>query len=156
MSTADIDPGTFLMGGGGGRSAKFPNVGDKIDGEVISAEVTQQTDFKTGAPKTWDDGSPMRQLVVTLQTTEHEDDDDDGVRRLFAKGSPMKPTTSLGAIRAAVHAVGATNLEPGGRLQVAYTGDGVASGAGLNPPKEYKAKYGRPTGGVDVNDIFPS
>jgi hypothetical protein len=76
---------------------------------------------------------------------------------VFAKGSARKASTTIGAIRAAVQAAGAKTLEVGGRLQLAYTGDGVAPKAGLNAPKEYKAKYTPPTqGGVDVNDIFPS
>lgn len=156
MTTTDANQ--FLMGGGG-RSAKFANIGDKIDGEIIRTEVTQQTDLATGEPKTWKDGNPMMQLVVTLQTDQHEDDEDDGVRRLFAKGSGRNSKTAVGAIRAAVQAAGAKTLEVGGRLQMAYTGDGVPSTAGFNPPKEYAARYQPPAPGrVDVteDDIFNS
>jgi hypothetical protein len=115
MST-QTDPNAFLMGGGG-RSAKFATIGDKIDGEITATEVTQQTDFTDGTPKTWPDGNPMMQLVITLQTDEREDD----------------------------------------RLQLAYTGDGVAPKAGLNAPKEYAAKYSPPAAGsVNVDEIFGS
>jgi hypothetical protein len=155
MST-QTDPNAFLMGGGG-RSAKFATIGDKIDGEITATEVTQQTDFTDGTPKTWPDGNPMMQLVITLQTDEREDDQDDGVRRVFAKGSARKATTTIGAVRAAVQAAGAKTLEVGGRLQLAYTGDGVAPKAGLNAPKEYKAKYTPPAAGsVNVDEIFGS
>lgn len=152
--TTTTDANAFLMGGGG-KSAKFTTVGDKVDGEIINTEVTQQTDITDGSLKTWPDGNPMMQLVITLQTDDRDDDQDDGVRRVFAKGSARKATTTVGAIRAAVQAAGAKSLEVGGRLQLAYTGDGVAPKAGFNAPKEYAAKYTPPTNtGVNVDDIF--
>lgn len=153
MST-QTDPNTFLMGGGG-RSAKFATIGDKVDGEIINTEVTQQTDITDGSLKTWPDGNPMMQLVITLQTDDRQDDQDDGVRRVFCKGSARKATTTVGAVRSAVQAAGVKALEVGGRLQLAYTGDGVAPKAGFNAPKEYKAKYTPPAAGaVNVDDIF--
>lgn len=99
----------------------------------------------------------MMQLVITLQTSEHDDDEDDGVRRIFCKGSGRNSKTSVGAVRAAVQAAGAKSLEVGGRLQMAYTGDGVAKTPGFNAPKEYQARYTPPTstpGSVSVDDIF--
>lgn len=153
MTTTTPDPNAFLMGGGA-KSAKFTNPGDKVDGIITATEVTQQTDFKTGAPKNWDDGKPMMQLVITLQTEDREDPDDDGIRRLFCKGSVKRPTT-LGAVRTAVTEAGVKELAVGGRLQVVYTGDGEKSNPAMNAPKEYKAKYDPPAeGSVDVDAIF--
>jgi hypothetical protein len=142
------DANTFLMAGST-PSVKFNDVGAKVSGEVISSEVTQQTDIQTNQPKTWDDGKPMWQLVVTLATDERdaEIDGDDGTRKLYLKGSANKPDTSLGAVKAAVKAAGASSLEPGGRLQVVYTGDGEATKRGFNPPKEYAAEYAPPVAG---------
>ena len=70
------DPNAFLMGGGA-KSAKFDNEGDKVVGTIRDMQVKQQTDIKTGAPRTWDNGDPMMQLVVTLQTDARDDEDDD-------------------------------------------------------------------------------
>ena len=75
---------SFLLGGGG-ASAKFENVGDTVTGTIVTTEVTNQTDLATGAVLTWDDGSPRQQLVVSLQTQEKTDADDDGVRKVGLK-----------------------------------------------------------------------
>lgn len=152
MSTS-TDINAFLMGGGA-KSAKFENVGDKISGTITAAEVTQQTDLTDGTPKTWDNGDPMMQLVVTIATDLREDEDDEGTRKLYLKGS--KPTTSLGAVRAAIKAAGAKGLEIGGTLSVAYTGDGEPTKRGFTAPKQYAAKY-TPPPALDqaaVDDIF--
>lgn len=153
MSTTDVN--AFLMGGGV-RSAKFETIGDKVTGTVVAAEVTQQTDITTGAPKTWDNGDPMMQLVVTLATDQRDPDDPDdtGERKLYLKGG--KPTTSLGAVKAAIKAAGAKGIEVGATLALAYTGDGEPTKRGFNAPKEYAAKYTAPPA-IDptaVDDIF--
>ena len=83
------DPNAFLMGGGA-KSAKFDNEGDKVVGTILDMQVKQQTDIKTGAPRTWDNGDPMMQLVVTLQTDARDDEDDDGQRTLYVKGQMQR------------------------------------------------------------------
>lgn len=152
MSTIDVN--SFLMGGGA-RSAKFEAHGDKVTGVIIAQEVTQQTDIKTGDLKTWDNGDPMWQLVVTLQTDQRDPDDPDdtGERKVYLKGS--KPTTSLGALKAAVKAAGAEGIDIGGTLAIAYTGDGTPTQRGFTAPKEYAAKYTPPPAvNTAVDDIF--
>lgn len=145
MST---DPNNFLMGGGG-RSAKFENPGDTITGTICAEpEVKQQTDIKTGAPKFWDNGDPQMQLVVRLQTQLREDGDDDGIRAIYVKGGFKAPTMQK-AIADAVRAAGAKGLAVGGTLTVTYTGNGPASGVGMNPPKYYTAQYQAPVAGAD-------
>jgi hypothetical protein len=156
MSITEQDPNAFLMATGG-KSAKFPEVGATVRGEILDMVVSQQTDMKSGAPKFWDNGDPMRQLVITLQTDERDADDadDDGIRKLYLKGG-NKPTTSQGAVAAAVKKSGASALERGGTLALKYTGDGEPSQRGFNPPKLYAAKYEPPTK-VDqaaVDDFF--
>ena len=148
------DANSFLMAGGA-KSAKFENPGDAVKGIVEAADVTQQTDLKTGAPKTWDNGDPMMQLVITLQTDlDDEGDDDDGKRKLYLKGS--KPETSLGAVKGAIREAGAKGIEIGGELVLQYTGDGEATQRGFNPPKLYRAKYTAPApiNQAAVDDIF--
>lgn len=129
------DVNDFLMGGGG-KSAEFKAHGDQVWGEIVTSEVRQQIDFATKKPKFYDDGNAMMQLVVTLQTTERDDDEDDGVRKVYARGR------MLNSIRDAVRKAGATGIANRGKLLVRYTGDVPTN---LSPAKEYFTKYEPPT-----------
>lgn len=135
MSTTSIDPNEFLNSTGV-PSAKFPTIGTVVKGRIEHLDVQQQRDFTTGEPKTYDDGKPAMQLVVTLATDERDPEisDDDGMRRLFAKGQ------LLAAIRTAVRQAGA-QLSPGGTLAVQYTADKPSEKRGMNPAKVYVAQY---------------
>jgi hypothetical protein len=128
------DPNAFLMGAGG-RSATFPDIGTEYDGYIVSYEMRQQTDFKSGQPLLWNDGNPRMQLVVTIHTNLQEDADDDGMRTLYIKGNMQK------AVKDAVAKAGARGIAIDGRLFVRYTGDGEKPDPKLNAPKFYIAKY---------------
>lgn len=52
--------------GSGSPAAKFPNKGDKVSGKIKSVEYKDDTDFKTGKVKTFEDGTPRPVVVVTL------------------------------------------------------------------------------------------
>lgn len=141
---SDVDK--FLMGGA--PSAKFESIGAKVSG-VITDEptISQQTDFDSGELLFWNDGSPRNQMVVTLDTDERKDADDDGSRRLYVKSNLQKAVTS------AVKAVGAPGLRVGGHLTVTYTSNGQKVGRG-QPPKLYTAVYVPPESDED-NDKPP-
>lgn len=141
------DPNDFLLSGGV-PSAKFPEIGTVVKGTVLSAEVNQQRDFDSGEPKTYDDGNPMMQMVVTLATDERDPDvdGDDGTRKLYVKGA------MLAAVRTALRAASA-RIEPGGTLVVKYVADGTPSKKGLNPPKQYEAAY-KPGTGTAVDALL--
>jgi len=133
-----MDANSFLMGGGGAPTAKFPTPGTTIGGRITEPpKVEQQRDIKTGEQKFWSNGDPMMQMVVTIQTDQRDPglEDDDGRRRIFVKGQ-MK-----NAVADAVRAAGARGLEVGGTLHVRYTHDGEATQRGFSPPKQYAAKY---------------
>jgi hypothetical protein len=77
---------------GGGRSATFPTKGTSYSGTILSApREVQQRDFKTKDPKFYKDGDPMMQTVIEVQTNQRdpEDDSDDGVRLVYAKGQML-------------------------------------------------------------------
>lgn len=134
-----IDANDWLMSGGA-KSAKFPEVGTVVKGSITTPPtLSQQTDFTTGALKTWDDGKPQMQLVVTIQTDEKDDVEDDGVRSLYVKGAMQA------AVKDAIRKAGARGLEVGGTIAIKYTGDGVAKTRGMNPPKQFAAQYVPPT-----------
>jgi hypothetical protein len=129
---------------GGSPSCKFNTIGDMHRGTILSFEKAQQKDIATGEPKTWPDGNPRMMLVVTLQTTERDpdNDDDDGTRRLYVN----QPGGIFSAIK---KALGANKFLPGGTLAVKYTKNGKPTRAGYNAPKEYMAHYVPP--GVNGN-----
>jgi hypothetical protein len=124
-SQHDIDPNSLIMGTGA-RSAKFTNFGDKVSGTIMSFKARQQTDIK-GTPKTYDDGNPMMQVVITLLTELVEDDEDDSLRSVYAKGQ------MLNAIRTAVVKAGARGLADGGRLCGMTQTRSRRSGASVQP-----------------------
>lgn len=142
-----------FLASGTGKSARFEHVGDGIKGTVTAATVRQQTDIKTGIGKTWDNGDPMNQLVISLQTDQRDDSDDDGIRNLYVKGSKKNPKSSAGALVVAIAANGpGCRLEVGGTLAVAYIADGVPSGPGMSPPKEWAMRYTPPALGAEFLD----
>lgn len=146
----------FLFGGGGG-SAKFENVGDTISGTITATEVKQQTDLVDNKPKTWDNGDPVMQLVVTLQTAQRdpENPDDAGLRNVYVKGSKKPGSKSLhDAVATAVKASGSKGLEVGGTLSVTYTGEEPSSTRGFNPRKLYSATYAGPDKAAQTGDFL--
>jgi hypothetical protein len=145
MTTQDVND--FLNGGSSAPSISWVGVpeGHTISGTVVRSEVTAQRDINTGNVKTWDDGNPMKQLVVTLSNKEWADPENpDGERRLFAKGSRKPESKSmLAAISEALKKAGA-KLEAGGTLTIKYLGEGEVTKRGFNAPKLYAAKYDKP------------
>lgn len=148
----------FLFGGGG-KAAKFENIGDTVEGTITDAQVSQQTDMETQQPLTWTDGSPRMQLVITLQTSERSDDNDDGLRRIFAKGGKYEVASGAGsslkdAIADAVKKAGAKSLDAGGTLKVGYTGEGKKTNRGFSAPKLYRATYSPPVKSVSAEELW--
>lgn len=149
----NADPNSFLMAAGT-RSFKFDAPGATTKGTIVSLEMQQQRDIKNNQPKFWDDAKtqPMMQLRIVLQTDERDGEDDDGQRAIYVKGNMQQ------AVRDAVKAAGATQIEEGGTLAVQYVKDGTATTVGFNPPKEYRAQYAPPVkqpAAVAVADLIP-
>jgi hypothetical protein len=152
------DINDFLQGGGG-KAAKFENIGDTVEGIITHAEVSQQTSMETNEPLTWTDGSPRLQLVITLQTEEHVDDNDDGLRRVYAKGGRFEPQEGTGtamkeAVADAIKKSGARTLDEGGWLKVGYTGNGKKTNRGYSAPKLFRAQYKAPTKSIAAKDLW--
>lgn len=136
-----------FLSAGGAPAAKFPTPGTTYKGIIESAIVSQQTDLD-GNPKTWKDGNPSMQLVVTIATDERDPaiDDDDGMRRLFVKGQ------MLAAVKEALKKAGCKSIDAGGTLAVQYKEDGPVTKAGFNAPKLYVAQYKAPVAGVALDE----
>lgn len=138
----------FLMGGGV-KSAAFPTIGTTVSGRVVRAPEVRQQTTPEGAPKTFDNGDPMMQLIVQIATDERDpqDREDDGTRALYIKSA------MLAAVRDAVRRGGAKGLEVGGLLSVQYTGDGEKKRSAFNAPKLYAASY-TPPAAAAANDFL--
>lgn len=137
-----------FFAGAGGKSASFKTIGDDIDGYVVNAVKRQQTE-PGGELKFYADGNTMWQLVVTLETQERDDPDDDGLRRIYVRGQMTK------AVASAIQKAGERGLRDGGRLYVRYTGDAEPVQRGFNGAKQYFAKYQPPAVQVAVEDEGP-
>ncbi len=126
---------------GGSPAAKFPEVGTIVKGKVLGQKKRQARDID-GNLKVWDtDGSPIEEIVFTLQTEDRDPtlEDDDGARRLFAGGQMLK------AIGMAVRKAHWSKPLVGGVLAVKYKEDGVSKRSGYSPPKVYVAMFEPPS-----------
>ncbi len=143
-----------FLSGGSGRAAKFDNPGDTVKGIILSADVRQQMDPVSKVLKTYNDGNPMMQLVVNLQTDIRDpaDPEDDGVRTVYIKGAKKNPQSGTGALIAALAQAGAPSIAEGGTLVVQFTGLGVATMG--NPPKLWAMAYKAPVGNPQVANLL--
>jgi hypothetical protein len=125
------------------EAVKFTDPGATVTGTVaFPPEDLPVTNFDTKAPVLWPDGSPQMQTKVVLNTSE-------GTFALYAKGR------LLSAIRSAVGAAKAPDVEVGGTLTVTYTKDGERrDGRPGFKPKEFEAKYVPPAAGDDDGPPF--
>ncbi len=143
------DAQAWLMGNSA-KSATFPEAGTTYEGRILELRMVQQRDFVSKQPKFWpNDGSPMMQAAITIQTDARDDEQDDGKRVIYAKAQMRD------AIRDAVTESGydTTQSWVGGVLKVRYEKDGVSE-QGLNPPKLYRAKFTPPApGSADFDDL---
>jgi hypothetical protein len=150
---------TDFLNGGGGKAAKFEQLSDTVEGTITEVKLSQQTDMENGTPLTWSDGSPRMQLVIGIKTDQSVDDNDDGIRRIYAKGGNYEVASGVGksmkdAIADAVKKSGAKTIEEGGYIKVAYTGEGKKTNRGYSAPKLYRASYKAPVNAVAAEDLF--
>lgn len=126
-------------------SAKFNNIGDTIEGEILSiSEPMQAREYQTGEPSFWKTGRPKMQVAIKLATTQRdpEVEGDDGTRNLWVLDDfGLNDYSMLDAVRRAVEAAGASDLEVGGRLAIQFYGTDPASKNPQNPRKLYTGRY---------------
>lgn len=144
------DATAFLMSAGAPSFKWGKTPGTTIRGTILDLQMQQQRDPQKQTPKFWDDGNPMMQLRVTLQTDlrDPEINDDDGKRCIYVKGAMQ------GAVRDAIKAAGASAIEVGGMLSVRFESYGPKATAAFEPPRLYRAKYEAPVpAAVAVDDL---
>ena len=147
MTTQDANA---LLMSGGGRSAKFEELGASVVGIVQHVDVRQQTDIKTGEPLVWADGKARNQLVISLQTEHKDDEEDDGVRNLYV---PI-PSAMRTAIADAIRKAGARGIETGMKLGVKFYKTEPPKVKGFNPQKIYSAKVELPVESVSLDEML--
>ena len=150
---------TDFLNGGGGKAAKFEQLSDSVEGTINEVKLSQQTDMENGTPLTWSDGSPRMQLVIGIKTDQSTGEEDDGIRRVYAKGGNYEVASGVGksmkdAIADAVKKAGARTIEEGGYIKIAYTGEGKKTNRGYSAPKLYRASYKAPVNAVEAEDLF--
>jgi hypothetical protein len=133
-------------------AAKFTEIGDGHKGRITGLAERPQTDINTGAPRTFQDGSPMMQWVISLQKPDGE------VVALYAKGGKFRAVTGTGesmltAIGLAVRAANASGVDVGGELAVVHTGLGEQK-PGKAAPKLFTASYRPPATASIPADLF--
>ncbi|RTE49622.1 hypothetical protein [Actinobaculum sp. 352] len=127
------------LASGGGRSifTKDSVLGETHEGTIVSIDLRQTTDFQTGKPQTWDNGDPKMQCVISLQTSERDDAEDDGFRAAYIKmwGGQRKALTD--AARTAGFERLSQALAPGNVFRATYVRDEPPARPGMSPTKVY-------------------
>lgn len=135
-----------MAGGTPSAFDKDDPINTSVNGSITSIEARQQTDFDSGQPKFFDDGRPMMQVVIHLQTTMNDPSNlaDDGQRAIYVKGK------NIGNLRAAAQkAVGANFPAVGDGLTVTYVGDDEPKRRGYRGAKLYSFQITKGAGALD-------
>lgn len=153
MSNQTTDADRELLGTNNAKVIKFPvtSPGTIAKGKVISKEVRQARDID-GTPKTFDDGTAKKDVVITIQTDlrDPEIEDDDGTRRIIAGYEIQK------AIGQAMRDAGVQTLAEGGLLAVQHTHNEPATKNGRSDTKKFRAQFQPPAPGEAANDLLNS
>jgi hypothetical protein len=146
--------------GGGGKSWSPETIGEKIKGTIRTVDRRPQREFGTGKDLMWDDGRPRLLTYIELETELHDDDEDDGVRALYAKGGKnFEPAQGHGtsmevAIAEAVKAAGSSSIDEGAMLAIEFTGIAKPTTRGYQGAKLFRAQYKPPVSSVSADDLF--
>ena len=87
--------------------------GVEVGGVILSAEVQQVRDFDTQEPQFWQDGNPMNEVVIEVQTDERDGENDKGIRAHHVKTWGDQAKELKRALREAGATSPADGLKPG-------------------------------------------
>lgn len=136
MSIADLN--NELTKPVGGRWVKLKEVGDRVVGTLVDAEMRDRTDPDGNVVLGKKSGKPRRICRLRIQTDEHIDADDDGLRIWDANEA------GINALRAVAP------LEIGALIAVQVTGAAPDAYSQCT----YKATAKAPVKKVDLDDPF--
>src|SRR4051812_45781650 len=108
------------------EAAKFASIGDLVQGTIVKIGDKQQarkfrTDGKLGDLATWDDGQPIWQVRIDIQTDIRDPliQNDDGIRGLYVRAG----TELRKVIQEAVRMSGSKEILVGAFLGVQFIGE---------------------------------
>ena len=134
--------------GGGAKPVSWEEVGQTIEGEIVAIRSKQLPKFGTEIPETWDDGSPKFTPIVTVQTTEGDEHDDDGKRDVYLRSNAY---TAFGkALREAYKTKPTDEQIVGATLKIQFHTT-EKSGKG-QPRKLFRARITRKSASSDAWD----
>jgi len=157
---SDLNQLDQVLAGGGAKSAFTAEspVGTSVTGTVKEATVRQVTDYVTGKPKTWDDGRPQMNVVITLQTEDRDPaiSDDTGERRVFIKTWGVWKEALNQAIKAAGGTKASDVLVPGATFTATFTGTKPSSMGSPMKVYEYEIQPAAAAGVDAALDTTPA
>lgn len=131
-----------LVANSGAAAPSFFNkdskIGDSITGMVVEVQTRQHRDPQTNKSGVWENGDPMIQVVVSIQTELHDGADDDGVRSVFIKWWGKQRAAFLEALKDA----GQDNLSVGQEFTATLTGTEKNANKALSDTKLYEYTIG--------------
>ncbi|KAB1647492.1 hypothetical protein F8O06_02830 [Pseudoclavibacter sp. CFCC 14310] len=125
---------------GSGKSPfdKYSAPGTTVTGTITAVDYRQQTEYGTNQPAVFPSGDPKMQFVIQLQTTEHDDPDDDGIRALYINAWGSKKQALAAAIQASGAHKASEILVPGTVMTATFVGEKQVQGkTGTFTQKDY-------------------
>lgn len=124
MTYNNLDALDQAVAGQGNRSffTKDTPAGTTITGTITSVTTMQVSDYVTGQKKTWDNGDPMLQAIVTIQTTLKDNEEDNGIRAIYIKLWGQQNRALADAVRKTGRTRASEALTVGATFTATFTG----------------------------------
>lgn len=117
---------------------KDSKVGDSITGFVTDVQTRQARDPQTNKVRFWENGDPVIQVIVSLQTDAKTDENDDGVRSVFIKFWGVQRKALLEALKAA----GQSDIIAGQKFTATFVGTEKATSKAMSDTKIFEYVIG--------------
>lgn len=117
---------------------KDSKVGDSISGNVTAVATRQARDPQTNKARTWENGDPVIQVVVSIQTDLQTEENDDGIRSVFVKWWGVQRKAFLDALKTANQ----TDLSIGQQFTATFSGTEKASNKAMSDTKIFTYEVG--------------
>ncbi|AZG43476.1 hypothetical protein [Gordonia insulae] len=119
--------------------------GEKVRGPIVAVDYRQVTDFTTQQPATFPSGDPKMQFIISIQTDQRQDSEDDGVRSIYIPCWGKRKLALTEAIRESGATKGSEVMVPGVIFEVEYLGEQRVQGgpSGSYTMKAYRYAFTR-------------
>lgn len=133
--------------GNSGPGVHFGEIGDKVVGQITEQPKTVETEF----------GQRLLIELVAQDGCTASKGARGGEGPIVAGDEVtlwIKPGAMATALKQAISEAGASGITEGDVMALQYSGDGVSSKAGWNPPKLYAAKIKPAKPSVSIDDLI--